>query len=76
MNYGEEEDLFVGPADLRDRPLDYIIPDKYMSPNTGYRMQATRGYRRLPEATFFTLRSFLFIFVLNTPIIVYIRVFF
>ncbi len=30
MNYGEEEDFFVGPADLRDRPLDYIKPDKYM----------------------------------------------
>ena len=30
MNYGEEEDLSVGPADLRDRPLDYIIPSEYM----------------------------------------------
>jgi hypothetical protein len=30
MNYGEEEVLYVGTVDLRDRPFDYIIPDDHM----------------------------------------------
>ena len=30
MNYGKEEDLSVGPADLRDRQLDFIIPNGCM----------------------------------------------
>ncbi len=30
MNYGEEEDLSVGPANLRGLPLDYIVPNECM----------------------------------------------